>query len=79
MIPPWGNLFIELLKGTALVSLITITDLTFAAYQLNQTALRSVEIFSLVLVMYFFLSQAVAWVTHSTERRLARGLARGRM
>jgi polar amino acid transport system permease protein len=78
MIPPWGNLFIELLKATALVSLITITDLTFAAYQLNQTALRSVEIFSLVLVMYFFISQAIAWATHSAERYLARGLARGR-
>ena len=78
MIPPWGNLFIELLKATALVSLITITDLTFAAYQLNQTALRSVEIFSLVLVMYFFISQAIAWLTHSAERYLARGLARGR-
>ena len=78
MIPPWGNLFIELLKATALVSLITLTDLTFAAYQLNQTALRSVEIFSLVLVMYFFISQAIAWLTHSAERYLARGLARGR-
>src|ERR1700751_471070 len=31
MIPPWGNLFIELLKSTALVSLITITDLAFKA------------------------------------------------
>jgi polar amino acid transport system permease protein len=78
MIPPWGNLFIELLKATALVSLITITDLTFAAYQINQTALRSVEIFSLVLVMYFFISQAIAWLMHSAERYLARGLARGR-
>jgi polar amino acid transport system permease protein len=78
MVPPWGNLFIELLKATALVSLITITDLTFAAYQINQTALRSVEIFSLVLVMYFFISQAIAWLMHSAERYLARGLARGR-
>jgi polar amino acid transport system permease protein len=30
MIPPWGNLFIELLKATALVSLITISDLPSA-------------------------------------------------
>jgi polar amino acid transport system permease protein len=78
MIPPWGNLFIELMKATALVSLITLTDLTFAAYQLNQTALRSVEIFSLVLVMYFFISQAIAWLMHGAERHFARGLARGR-
>jgi polar amino acid transport system permease protein len=27
MIPPWGNLLIELLKATSLVSLITISDL----------------------------------------------------
>jgi polar amino acid transport system permease protein len=78
MIPPWGNLFIELMKATALVSLITLTDLTFAAYQINQTALRSVEIFSLVLVMYFFISQAIAWLMHGAELRFARGLARGR-
>jgi polar amino acid transport system permease protein len=78
MIPPWGNLFIELMKATALVSLITLTDLTFAAYQLNQTALRSIEIFSLVLVMYFFISQAIAWLTHAAERYFARGLSRGR-
>ena len=45
MIPPWGNLFIELLKATALVSLITVSDLTFKAYQLNQATLRTVEIF----------------------------------
>jgi polar amino acid transport system permease protein len=78
MIPPWGNLFIELMKATALVSLITLTDLTFAAYQINQTALRSVEIFSLVLVMYFFHSQAIAWLMHAAERHFARGLSRGR-
>ena len=29
MLPPAGNLLIELLKNTALVSLVTITDLTF--------------------------------------------------
>ena len=42
MIPPWGNLFIELLKATALVSLITVSDLTFEAYQLNQATLQTV-------------------------------------
>ena len=30
---PWGNLMIQLLKATSLVSLITIADLTFRAYQ----------------------------------------------
>ena len=35
MIPPWGDLIIELLKPTSLVSLITLGDLTFAAQQLT--------------------------------------------
>ena len=30
MLPPFGNLLIELLKGTALVSLITLSELTFS-------------------------------------------------
>src|SRR5690606_1728024 len=47
MIPPWGNLFIELLKATSLVSLITISDLTFRAQQMNQATFRTVEIFTL--------------------------------
>ena len=40
MIPPWGNLFIELLKSTALVSLITLSDLAFRAQELNETTMQ---------------------------------------
>src|SRR3546814_7395893 len=46
MIPPWGNLFIELMKATALVSLITIGDLTFRASPMHQTKSRTVEVFT---------------------------------
>ena len=34
--PPATNLMIELLKGTSLVSLITLSDLTFRARQLDE-------------------------------------------
>ena len=56
MIPPWGNLFIELLKATSLVSLITLADLTFKAQTLNQTTFKTVPIFTLVLLIYLVLS-----------------------
>ena len=36
MLPPAGNLLIELLKNTALVSLVTITDLTFRGQLLQR-------------------------------------------
>src|SRR4051812_15812295 len=40
LLPPFGNLMIELLKGTALVSLITLSDLTFEAQVLRSSTGR---------------------------------------
>jgi polar amino acid transport system permease protein len=78
MIPPWGNLFIELLKATALVSLITISDLAFKAQQMNATTYRTIEIFSIVLVIYLALALLITITMQQLERVAARGLARGR-
>jgi polar amino acid transport system permease protein len=78
MIPPWGNLFIELLKATALVSLITITDLAFKAQQMNATTYRTIEIFSIVLVIYLAIALLITIGMQQIEKIAARGLARGR-
>ena len=73
MIPPFGNLFIELLKGTALVSLISLADLTFRGQTLRAATLRSGEIFALILVLYFLLAQVIARGMRFLESRLAAG------
>jgi len=78
MIPPWGNLFIELLKATALVSLITISDLAFKAQQMNQITFRTLEIFTIVLVFYLAISILITVGMRTLESYAARGLARGR-
>lgn len=82
-IPPATNLLIELLKGTSLVSLITLADLTFRANQLVQATFRTGEIFTLALLIYFVLAQAINLGMRMLERRLNRGLSgglnRGRM
>ncbi len=78
MIPPWGNLFIELLKMTSLVSLITLGDLAFKAQTLNQATFKTVPIFTLVLLIYLVLSLALTLAMRFAERRASRGLARGR-
>jgi polar amino acid transport system permease protein len=75
MIPPWGNLFIELLKATALVSLITVGDLTFRAYQLNQATLQTVQIFLLVLFMYLGIALVITYLMRGLERRMTLGRA----
>lgn len=77
MLPPAGNLAIELLKNSALVSLITITELTFAAQLLRAESLRSAEIFGLVLVLYFTVALCITGGMRLLERRAARGLERG--
>jgi polar amino acid transport system permease protein len=77
LLPPWGNMLIETLKVTSVVSLITISDLTFEAYQLNALTFRTIEIFLLVLSIYFVLAQIVAAGVRMVERRARRGLVRG--
>lgn len=79
MLPPWGNLLIELLKGTALVSLITIHDLTFMGQAENMRTFRTLEIFTLVLVIYYILGRGlitpfVRWL----EGQFSHGLAQRR-
>jgi polar amino acid transport system permease protein len=78
MIPPWGNLFIELMKATSLVSLITIGDLAFKAQQMNATTFRTVEIFTIVLVFYLAIASIITVGMRAIEERAASGLARGR-
>src|SRR5579885_328140 len=78
MIPPWGNLFIELLKATALVSLITISDLAFKAQEMNQTTFKTIDIFTLVLLIYLAISLAITIGMRLIEGAASRGLARGR-
>ncbi len=77
MLPPWGNLLIELLKGTALVSLISVTDLMFESKQINGSTFLSVEAFGSALLIYYVLgrlmiSPGMRWL----EKRLAMKLSR---
>ncbi|CAE6880346.1 ectoine/hydroxyectoine ABC transporter permease subunit EhuC [Ectopseudomonas khazarica] len=76
-IPPGTNLLIELLKNTSLVSLITLSDLTFRARQLDQATFMTLEIFALALLLYFLMAQVINLGMRLLERRLARGRMRG--
>jgi polar amino acid transport system permease protein len=78
MLPPWGNLLIELLKGTALVSLISVTDLMFEAKQINASTFLSAQAFGTALVIYYVLGRLVlSPAMRGLEDRLARKLSRG--
>jgi len=59
--------------------MISLSDLAFKAQQLNQNTLRTVEIFSVVLVFYLAISLLITAAMRSFETYAAKGLSRGRM
>lgn len=77
MLPPFGNLMIELLKVTALVSLITVHDLSFQALTLQQTTMRTVEPFTVVLIGYFLMALVITGFFRLLEKWASTGLDRG--
>ncbi len=77
MLPAWGNLMVEILKGTALVSLISVTDLMFQAKQINASTYLSAQIFGTALVIYyilarFLLTPFMRWLEGFMARKLGR-------
>jgi polar amino acid transport system permease protein len=76
MIPPFGNLWIQILKSSSLLFLIGITELTFEVKQL-QFEIGSVGAFGLALVVYFLLAQLLVLVTRQLENRAAARVGRG--
>ncbi|MEU4794375.1 ectoine/hydroxyectoine ABC transporter permease subunit EhuC [Streptomyces sp. NPDC023327] len=74
MIPPFSNLLVELLKGTALVSLLGIGDVSFAAYLVRLATTESAQIYSITLVVYFVLAFLLTRGMRALERRAKAGI-----
>jgi polar amino acid transport system permease protein len=72
MLPPAGNLLIELLKNTALVSLITLSELTFTAQVQRAATLETVPLFALTLLIYFVVAQILLAALRRLERNVTR-------
>jgi polar amino acid transport system permease protein len=77
MLPGWGNLLIELLKGTALVALIAVADLMFQVKQINGTTFLSAEAFGTALIIYYVLARVMItpfmrWLERVMQRKLGR-------
>jgi len=72
MLLPWGNLLIILLKSTALVSLITIQDLTFRIYNLNIQTFKTLQLYTLSLVIYFCMAQMISLSVSALYSRVTR-------
>ena len=71
MLPPLGNSVIELLKGTAVVSLVAIHELTYQGTVLTKETFETAIIWLLVASFYFIMSYPSTFVIKWLERRTA--------
>ncbi|TKT69443.1 amino acid ABC transporter permease [Aquamicrobium sp. LC103] len=69
MVPTFMNQLIQLIKGTALVSLITLTDMTYRAKELAQVEYNPVGIYSGLLIAYLIICYPVTVLGRSIEQR----------
>ena len=76
MVPPFANLLVQMLKGSSLLFLIGITDLTFQVNQLRDDV-DTLVVFALALVIYFILAQVLIALMRILESRTAARVGRG--
>lgn len=72
MMPSFGNLAVQNLKDTALVSLISLGDLTFRAEQIRNFTQDSTTIYSMLLFTYFGMALVVTAAMRLLERYVTR-------
>jgi polar amino acid transport system permease protein len=72
MLPPLTGQFVSTVKDSAIVSVISIPELTFQAQELVSATYRSFEVWTLVLVLYLALNLPCSLAARWLEIRLRR-------
>jgi polar amino acid transport system permease protein len=70
MVPPLGNRLIQLLKGTALVSMITLSELMYQGVKARMLTLQNAKVFGLVLIIYYLLAYPIRMGVNWTEKKV---------
>lgn len=78
MMPTFGNLAVQNLKDTALVSLISLGDLAFRAERIRNFTQDSVTVYTMVLFMYFGLALVLTAIMKGLEYSVGRWKQAGR-
>lgn len=79
MLPPYGNLLIEVLKASALVALVGLDDIMRHANILRTNRIDSTfDIYVSALIIYFVLAGLITVVVRLAENHFSRGMDVGR-
>ena len=71
VLPPMAGQFIQLIKDSSLVSLVSIQELTFMAQDVQVTTQRVFEVFVFVGAIYFIICFSLSRLFAALERRYA--------
>ncbi len=70
VVPPLGNLFIAMIKNSAIASAIAVPELLYVSEVLDGRTFRTFEIFTGVLIGYLSLTLPAGALVRRLERRL---------
>jgi ectoine/hydroxyectoine ABC transporter permease protein EhuD len=74
ILPPVGNYFISMLKDSALVATISVTELLRAGQLRVAITFRAMDIYLMVAAIYLVMSYALSLMIGHFERRSSRGV-----
>ncbi len=75
VLPSLANLWVILIKETAVLSIITVPELTFRVQGVGSATFAFAETTLILAIAYWGLTELTAWAARGTERRIARALA----
>jgi His/Glu/Gln/Arg/opine family amino acid ABC transporter permease subunit len=73
-LPGLGNNWLVLLKSTAIVSMIGLSDMTWLADQAGRTTREPFLFYLLVCALYLVMTTLSSWLLHRLERRYSVGV-----
>lgn len=76
VIPPTGNQTISMLKGTSLVSIISLAELTYSVQLIYNTTFQTIPLLVVASIWYLILTTALSFGQFFIERHFARGSKR---
>jgi polar amino acid transport system permease protein len=71
VVPPFANQFVLIIKDTALVSTLSVAEMTFEAKLLTDRTAAAYEIFTALALAYLLVTAAVGLAMRGIERRVA--------
>jgi polar amino acid transport system permease protein len=75
VLPSLANLAVILIKETAVLSIITVPELTFRVQAVGTARFAFAETTLVLALVYWALAEVTAWGARATERRIERALA----